>query len=149
MSTKALQLVLDQRRERERAAANELAKSQSELTQFREQLKNLQRYRLQYVAQMQDKGVSGLKADSFGHYQSFVAKLEQAMVAQQSAVHGFVQNVETKKKHWIEQQTKRKAIESLLKKKELAKEKAELRVEQKMLDEFATFQFFKKRGEVE
>lgn len=145
MADKALHLVLDQHKKHEQTASLEFAQAQQQLAEFRKQFANLQNYRNQYLQQMHDKGASGLYADSFGHYQKFVAKLEAAMVQQQQALPQVMNQVDVKKRNWIAMQNKRKAVESLIAKRELAAQVKANKLEQKMLDEFANFQFYKKQ----
>lgn len=146
MSDKALILVLDQHKKHEQQAVQELAQAQQQLVAFRQQFANLQNYRNQYVKQMHEKGASGLYADSYSYYQKFIVKLEEAMLQQQAALPKVMHQVELKKRHWVEMQSKRKAVETLLAKRELAAQKKADKLEQKMLDEFANFQFYQKQN---
>ncbi|MCE2595553.1 flagellar export protein FliJ [Motilimonas cestriensis] len=144
MSDKALHLVLEQHIKHEQQAAQEMAQAQQQLIEFRQQFANLQNYRNQYVQQMHDKGAAGLYADSFTYYQKFIVKLENAMQQQQQALPQVMHQVDVKKRNWVQVQSKRKAVESLLaKRKQAAQHKAD-KQEQKMLDEFSNFQYFQK-----
>ncbi|MFO6421865.1 flagellar export protein FliJ [Motilimonas sp. KMU-193] len=146
MSDKALILVLEQHKKHEQQAVQELAQAQQQLVAFRQQFANLQNYRNQYVKQMHEKGASGLYADSYSYYQKFIVKLEEAMLQQQAALPKVMHQVELKKRHWVEMQSKRKAVETLLAKRAHAAQKKADKLEQKMLDEFANFQFYQKQN---
>lgn len=52
--------------------------------------------------------------------------------------------VEQRRKLWLAQQAKTKAIEKLIEKQALAKQTRLAKAEQKMLDEFATNQFVRR-----
>lgn len=147
MSDKALLLVLEQHKKHEQQAVQELAQAQQQLVAFRQQFANLQNYRNQYVKQMHEKGASGLFADSYSYYQKFIVKLEEAMLQQQATLPKVMHQVELKKRHWVDIQSKRKAVETLLTKRQQAAQKRADKLEQKMLDEFANFQFYQKQGQ--
>lgn len=147
MSDKALLLVLEQHIKHEQQAAQEMAQAQQQLIAFRQQFANLQNYRNQYVRQMHEKGASGLYADTFTYYQKFVGKLETAMHQQQASLPQITHQVEVKKRNWIQMQSKRKAVESLLAKRQQAAQIKADKQEQKMLDEFSNFQYFQKQSQ--
>ncbi|WP_024870875.1 flagellar export protein FliJ [Tolumonas lignilytica] len=140
--SKALELLTSRLQEAEDRAAKMLAQAQMEQANFKRQLDALNEYRQIYSTQMTDKGVAGLEASHFNHYHSFIGKLDHASTQQQQGFQRARQQAEEKREEWLALQQRRKAIEMLLERKAQKEALKQLKQEQKLLDEFATFRFF-------
>ncbi|WP_035480469.1 flagellar export protein FliJ [Aliagarivorans marinus] len=143
MARQALYLMVEQLQQKEQDAAKALAEVQQQLRQFEGQLQHLEEYRRSYLEQALAHGADGLKAQSFHQYQMFIQKLEQASVQQNQSIQQIRQNLSLCRKQWQEQRAKRRAMELLIEKQVAEKEKAQLKAEQKLLDEYALFAHFR------
>jgi flagellar FliJ protein len=79
-------------------------------------------------------------------FQTFISKLDLACSAQMDKLNTAKKVVEQRRALWLNQQRKRKAIESVIDKQKKAALQEEQRQEQKMFDEFAMQQFFRKQN---
>jgi len=145
MARDPLQLVYEQREKQVEQALRAYKSAQQQLFEQRNQLQNLHQYRRQYVSQLTVKGSQGLSISELGKYQQFIVQLDQGITKQQQGIVKFEYDVHNEKKRWMESQISCKAMALLLEKK--AKQKAILadKKEQKLLDEFSTFQYFQKK----
>ena len=146
MARDALQLVYEQREKQVEQALQAYQKAQQLLFEQRSQLQNLHQYRRQYIAQLTEKGSQGLSISELGKYQQFIVQIDQGLTKQQQGLVKFEYDVHAQKKLWMESQVSCKAMAMLLEKKALQKAKIADRKEQQLLDEFATFQYFRKRS---
>jgi flagellar FliJ protein len=103
----------------------------------------LDQYKREYLAQLRNKGKDGVGALSFGQHQSFIDKLDKACEQQNYAIHQSKRVVEHKMGLWLAQQRKRKAIESLIEKKQMQLRVKQDRAEQQLLDEMSVQRFFR------
>jgi flagellar FliJ protein len=145
MSTNALQLVYEQREKQVEQALLAYQQAQKNLFEQRSQLQNLHQYRRQYSAQLSEKGAQGLTISTLSKYQQFIIQIDQGLTNQQSAIVKFEYAVHDKKKRWTDSQIAHKAMGLLLEKKAREATKLADKKEQQILDEFATFQFFRKK----
>lgn len=144
MSQKSLQIVQGQLREKEQQAALNFSKAQQQLVQFEQQLNQLEDYRRSYIERSLSQGIDGLRAEGFHRYQQFVQKLEEAQQQQQRSVAQLRQNVMHQRKQWINAQNRRQAIDKLIDKQQKMALQAQLKAEQKLLDEYALFAHLRK-----
>lgn len=143
MAIKQLEMVAKLEQEKEDKLAREFQQAQHHLEQNKQKMTGIENYRMEYLRQMQTKGQSGVTIDSYGHFQSFVTKLEEAMRQQSTVVSTAFQVVAQRKNLWLEQQRKRKAVEMLIDKHwDKVRVKAD-KIEQALLDEVATQRFFR------
>lgn len=149
MATNALQLVYEQREKQLEKSLQAYQKAQKALFEQRAQLQNLHQYRRQYIAQLSEKGSKGLTIDTLGKYQQFIVQIDQGVTNQQSVLVKFEYQVQETKRKWKESEVALKAMALLLDKKAREAELAAEKKEQKLLDEFATFQFFQKKQAVQ
>lgn len=111
-----------------------------------QKLDGLSQFRKEYFAQMTSKGQSGLSSAGFTHYHNFIAKIDQAIEQQSEAVNTAKRVAEQRQQHWQQQRIKAQAIEKLMQKQAQKLQAQRDRAEQKMLDEFATNQFFARKA---
>ncbi|TDF39479.1 flagellar export protein FliJ [Alteromonadaceae bacterium M269] len=143
MARSQLQLVADWEREKEDKLANDLSRSRQELLLHQQKLQGLEQYKREYLEQLKAKGADGLGSLSFGQHQSFIEKLDKACEQQRYAIHQAQRVVEHKMSLWLTQQSKRKAVESLLEKKRQEQKLKQDKAEQQLLDEISIQRFFR------
>ncbi len=138
-----LQLVARIELEKEQKAAQMFQMAQQNVMQQRQKLSSLQQYRLDYLRQIQNTGKSGVAAKAYHQHLSFVGKLDKACQQQMGIISQATLVADQRKRAWLEQQKRRKAVDMLLDKKALEAQKRESRLEQVMSDEFASQKFFR------
>lgn len=107
------------------------------LQQNQQKLSGLERYRLDYLHSIRVKGQQGVGAMSLNQHHQFVGKLDKACQQQISIINNAVLVVDQRKRQWLAQQQKHKAILHLVEIKQKAAQIKEAKLEQKMFDEFA------------
>ena len=111
----------------------------------RTQLEALNNYRLDYMKQMNEKVGSNLTSSQYQQFHQFIGQIDQAIKQQVDALKQTEEISKHRHQHWLEKQQKRQAVEILLDKKAQKRQLAESKAEQKMFDEFAMQQFYRKR----
>lgn len=104
----------------------------------------LANYRTDYIRQCQERGAQGVQSRQFNQYLNFITKLDQALEQQNMQVQQAREVTEKRRVAWVLMQRKRKAMELLIEKELLAIRQRADKVEQKMLDEIATQQYFRR-----
>ena len=140
--SKALQLLAERLQQAEDRAVRILALAQQDQQRYEMQLEALNQYRENYSSQLTERGAQGLTGLQFGHFQAFINKLDYASKQQLEGLNQVRQVTEKRRQEWLELQQQRKAIETLLERKAAQEAQRLARQEQKMLDEFSTFQHF-------
>lgn len=140
-----LQQVLKFESEKEQKALNDYMLAQRHYNEQRQKLRSLEQYRLDYLRQIQQTGKSGVHAQKYHQHLSFVGKLDKACEQQMHVISKAKMVSDQRKNLWQAQQQRRKAVEMLLQKKQMAAQKKADRAEQVMLDELATQKFFRAR----
>ncbi|MEZ9822575.1 flagellar export protein FliJ [Shewanella sp. 10N.286.45.A1] len=136
--------VLKLNQEAEEQASLQLRAAQLELQRRQSQLKALQDYRLDYMKQMEQQQGKNISASYYHQFHQFVRQVDDAIVQQVNSVQEAHTQQQHRQTHWQEKQQKRKAVELLLANKAEKAQLAEQRREQKMVDEFASQQFYRK-----
>lgn len=113
-----------------------------------QKLSGLNQFRLEYMQQLQQRAQSGLTSSTFRQYHAFINKIDEAIKQQAKVVGTARQVVEQRRRLWTQQQAKTKAIAKLIEKQQLLARQKQDKAEQKMLDEFATIQFFQRKQAV-
>ncbi len=139
-----LHLVLKLAVDAEEQTSVQFRSASMEVQKVQSQLDALNKYRLDYMSQMNDKVGTNLSSSQYQQFHKFIAQIDQAVSQQVEAV----KQAETfklhRQKHWLEKQQKRKAVEILIDKKAQKLQMAEAKAEQKLFDEFAVQQYFRK-----
>jgi flagellar FliJ protein len=146
MSKSALQRVYQQLEEQEKMAAQQYALIQQDAQCYQSQMQQLSDYRKQYLVQFTERGAEGITGDTYAHYHNFMKKLELAEFEQKQALDNIQKTVKNKHNAWMEVRKKRDALALLLDKRKVAAERVEQRKEQKELDEFSNFQYFRRKN---
>lgn len=143
MAIAQLKMVHKLEQDKEDKLAREFQQAQAHLDENKRKMKGIEDYRMDYLRQMQQKGDEGVTINSYGHFQSFVSKLEEAIKQQSSVISTAFAVVAQRKNLWLEQQRKRKAVEMLIDKHNNAMRVKADKVEQALLDEVAMQRFFR------
>jgi flagellar FliJ protein len=144
MSLHQFQLLVDVQREKEEKLQAQFVQAQQFLLQQQQKYQGLADYRTDYIRQSQQKASAGIQSRQFNQYLNFITKLDTALTQQQQQIMQAEKVVAQRKQTWLAQQKKRKALESLIAKEMALKQQKAAKQEQKMLDEIATLQFFRR-----
>lgn len=143
--TAQLQRVADFERDKEQRAAQAFLQAQQFVNQQKQKLANLQHYRLEYLRSIQKNGKQGVQAKDYHQHLSFVGKLDSACQQQQQIISQALLAADERKRQWLAQQQRLKAVTMLIDKRHLELVKRENKQEQAMLDEFAAQRFYRLR----
>ncbi|AVT48916.1 flagellar export protein FliJ [Shewanella baltica] len=139
-----LLLVLKLANDAEEQAALLLKSAQLECQKRLNQLSALNNYRLEYMKQMQSQQGQAISASHYHQFHRFIRQIDDAITQQNRVVADGEKQKEYRQQHWLEKQKKRKAVELLLASKEKKRQVFEQKREQKMTDEFASQQFYRR-----
>ncbi|WP_100655802.1 flagellar export protein FliJ [Alteromonas flava] len=143
MSQHQLQKVADWEQQKEDRCASAFHQAQQYLQQQQQRLNNIEQYRKEYIETITANGKGGLGARTYTQHLSFVAQLDQACQQQNTVISQAILVVDQRKREWLGQQRKRKAIEFVIEQKQLAKAKRIERLEQQQADEYALQRFIR------
>lgn len=146
MVNKQLYLVADMEQKKEDRLANDYSKAKDDLAEHEFRMQALQEHKTQYINDVLEQGKGGVKIEQMNRFQSFISKLDQACTVQMGKVETAKKVVQQRRALWLNQQRKRKAIEAVIDKQKQAALLKEAKEEQKMFDEFATQQFFRRHA---
>ncbi|MDF2178289.1 flagellar export protein FliJ [Aliiglaciecola sp. CAU 1673] len=144
MSTKQLEIVAHWEKEKEDKLARDYQLAVQNVNNNQQKLSGLQRYRLDYLRELQQRAMQGVGATTFGQHQAFVEKLDKACAQQTQMLARAKAVAEQRKGLWLKQQQKRKAVEMLIDKKHQEKAQKEAKHEQAMMDEIAIQRFVRR-----
>ncbi|MBD1582232.1 flagellar export protein FliJ [Pseudoalteromonas sp. S16_S37] len=146
MAANKLDLLYKLEADKEESLRVNYMQAQHHLNDNQQKLSGLNNFRLEYSQQLHLKAKQGLSSSGFTQYHAFIKKIEEAIQQQARTVNTAKQVVEQRKRLWLAQQVKAKAIAKLIEKQQLERQKRLDKAEQKMLDEFATNQFMRRRA---
>lgn len=132
-----LQTLLDLSHARMDDAARQLGQLLSSEQEGAKKLAMLMQYREEYHRGFLEAARQGLAQTQWANYQAFLARLDQAIAQQQSALDRSKQRTSDGQKAWLEQRNKTKAFDTLSQRHRSKSLKAEARAEQKLTDEHA------------
>ncbi|MFT7260229.1 MAG: flagellar FliJ protein [Glaciecola sp.] len=141
---KQLNMVSDVETKKEQKLAQNFQVAAKHLQDNQQKLSGLEQYRLEYLKLIQQKGQLGVEAKKLHQHQSFVAKLDRACEQQIQFVSQAVLVADQRKRQWLEQQKRRKAIEMLIAKKTKEAFAVEARIEQELFDELAIQKYIRR-----
>ncbi|GAP76113.1 flagellar protein FliJ [Pseudoalteromonas sp. SW0106-04] len=110
-----------------------------------QKLNGLNQFRQEYFAQLTQKAQAGLSSAGFSHYQNFISKIDQAIEQQTQVVETAHRVTEQHQSQWRQQRVRTEAVAKLIEKEKIKQQAKLAKAEQKMLDEFATNQFYARR----
>lgn len=125
-------------------AAEALAEAGRLLKESERNLDMLLEYRNDYIGRLEQNSQQGLFAESYQNFQSFLSKLNQAIVGQQTVVDTCKQKVADQRKYWQECERRKLSYGVLITKAETREQRAQLQKDQKLMDEHALRQSMKK-----
>lgn len=135
---KQLHMVAEIETKKEQKFAQNYQFAAKNLLDNQQKLSGLEQYRLDYLILIQKKGQLGVEAKELHQHQSFVGKLDRACEQQIQFVSQALLVEDQRKRQWLEQQKRRKAIEMLIAKKVKEATALESRQEQQLFDEIAS-----------
>ncbi len=138
-----LKLVLEIESKKEQMCARNHQEAKAHVLNNQQKLSGLERYRLDYLHSIRSKAQQGIDAMTMSQHHQFVAKLDKACEQQVQLINQAVLVADQRKKQWLDQQQKLKAIKTLIDIKLKKESVKQAKIEQKMFDEFACRQAFK------
>lgn len=132
-----LQTLLDLSHARMEDAARQLGLLLSSEQEGAKKLAMLIQYREEYQRGFLQAARQGLAQGQWANYQAFLARLDEAVAQQQSALDHSKQRTSDGQKAWLAQRNKTKAFDTLSQRHRSESLKAEARAEQKFTDEHA------------
>lgn len=138
---RALSLVRDKRQSDEEKALEDWVNCKNQVTNYENQIKQVEEFRLEYIRNMENEGRNGFTGTKLLAYQAFIEKLDNIAAKQKVELERLKMLTEQKRQMYLTRQKERKIIESLIEKHKQKRIKAELKAEQKLLDEFAVAQY--------
>ena len=144
MNNDKLNLLLKLDSDKEEKLRINYVQAQQNFISNQNKLQGLNDFRLEYNQQLHNKAKLGISCENIKQFNAFISKIEDAIAQQASTVRTAKQVEEQRRKLWMAQQAKSKAISKLIEKKEREKQAKENKAEQKMLDEFATNMFMRR-----
>lgn len=104
----------------------------------RSRLQMLEQYRDEYAQRMLDATADGVTRLILLNYQAFLARIDEAVAQQRSAVENSERNTRAGKDQWQDQNKKLKAIDTLSLRHDARERYRENKQEQKLQDEFSS-----------
>jgi flagellar FliJ protein len=137
-STAVLKMLQEMAVKEVELATEALAKALKDLDAAKKQEEMLHSYKEDYLVNMKKSLDVGVTVDAYQNYHQFMGKLEQAITGQREAVKFAEGHVKGKKLSLQEAQRKKLSYDVLLERADKRVLKAELKRDQKMMDEFAS-----------
>lgn len=144
MALAQLQLLVKVQQEKEDKLQAQYRAALQNYQSMQQKYQGLADYRVEYVQQTQSRGQEGMASRNFNQYLNFIGKLDAALTAQQQYVQQAKATAEQRLSQLLAMQKKRKALEILIERDLTEIQHKADRQEQKMLDEIATQQFFRR-----
>lgn len=144
MALAQLQLLVKVQQEKEDKLQAQYRAAQQNYQSMQQKYQGLADYRIEYVQQTQSRGQQGMESRQFNQYLNFIGKLDAALTAQQQYVQQAKASADQRLLQLLAMQKKRKALEILIERELAEIQRKADKQEQKMLDEIATQQFFRR-----
>ena len=144
MALAQLQLLVKVQREKEDKMQAQYRAALQNYQSMQQKYQGLADYRIEYVQQTQNRGQQGMESRQFNQYLNFIGKLDAALTAQQQYVQQAKASADQRLLQLLAMQKKRKAMEILIERELAELQRKADKQEQKMLDEIATQQFFRR-----
>jgi len=134
---KQLQPVGQLMEELERESALRVAGVQVRLTEAQQRCADLQRYLDEYRRMFAERAKAGMEVAGMRDYQTFIARLSEAVQTQQSVVEQLAAECQRERETWAQAAARKCAVEKAIEKAKSDDRKAEDRRAQRELDERA------------
>ncbi len=128
--------------ELERESALRVAGAQSRLSDAQQRCTELQRYLEEYRRMFAERAKSGMEVSGMRDYQTFIARLAEAVHTQQAVIDQLVAECEREREAWAQAAARKCAVDRAIDKAKSDERRAEDRRTQRELDERAQ----RKRG---
>jgi len=145
----SLQPLLDLMRDRTDEATRQLGKLIAAEQNARSRLEMLEQYRAEYAERLRTSIGEGLTVQAINNYQEFLQRIDTAIEQQTRQVQLSESETGRGKQNWQEQNSRLKAIDTLSLRHDCKVRAHENKQEQKLLDEFTSRQFNRKKNEEE
>ncbi|MCV2216784.1 flagellar export protein FliJ [Thauera sp. Sel9] len=132
-----LQPLLDLAQTRTDEAARQLGELLAAERDVAQKLQMLEDYRREYNDRFVEAAREGLSPDAWRNYGAFIARLDEAILAQRKLTEQSQQLTAQGQQHWLAQRNKLKAFDTLSQRHQASLARVEARQEQKMADEHA------------
>ena len=120
---------------KENHAARRLGVSQQSVLEAESKLRELQKYRQDYLEQFRLTGRAGTSAARLQEYQKFLARLNEAIRHQEALVRAGHKDRQTKQDQWMRRRTRSNALGKVLERYVEAERQQQEKREQKETDE--------------
>lgn len=120
---------------REQDAAREFGKSQRNVEQQKSRLEELRQYHKEYNERFQTAARAGMTAAQLHEYRAFLAKLENAIKEQETAVTTSQQASFVQKENWKQKHTRTQALGKVMQRYKNSEQQARDNREQKDTDD--------------
>ncbi len=122
---------------KEQRAAKRLGISRQSVLEAEAKLRELHKYRQDYLEQFKVAGQAGMHAARLQEYQTFLARLNEAIRHQETLVRAGHEDRQSKQDQWLHRRTRSKALGKVLERYVEAERKQQEKREQKETDEHA------------
>jgi flagellar protein FliJ len=140
-------LLIKIQQEREEKLQANFVTAQQFYLQAEQKYQGLANYRTEYIQQSQQQGSAGLQSRQYNQFVNFIGKLDQAISQQGRAVQQAKLAAEQRKQSWLTMQKKRKALELLVERNNMAELQKQLKNEQKNADEYSSQLFMRRQAQ--
>lgn len=121
----------------ERERAERVALAEKHLAEMQEKLAALEKYRGEYEAGFKTRTSAGFGAAAIRDFQTFLARLGEALTQQKELVEGARKALDAEKNHWREAAQRSHVVDTLAERWQSEETQAENRRDQQMSDELA------------
>jgi flagellar protein FliJ len=132
-----LDIVQQQASRTERERAERVALAEKHLVEMQQKLTALEKYRGEYEAGFKTRAGAGFGAVAVRDFQTFLARLGEALIAQKELVVAARDALDAEKNHWREAAQRAHVVETLAERWQIEETQAENRRDQQMSDELA------------
>lgn len=137
-NSKKLQPIADIARQKERRSARRHGDIMREFQQQQHQLDELIQYRNQYIEQFQNTAKDGLPIGKMREFQSFLARLTQAISAQRQQVELKQEVCDQSQSDWKDKRGRSKMMNKVVEKSQLEEKQTAAKREQRELDDLSS-----------
>ena len=134
----SLQPLLELMQTRTDEATRQLGKLIAAEQNAKSRLQMLEQYREEYAQRLREATAQGITRSVLHNYLDFLARIDQAITQQSTAVSQSEQSTALGQDHWKEQNKKLKAIDTLSLRHDARERQRYGKLEQKMQDEFSS-----------
>ncbi|HRB20672.1 MAG TPA: flagellar export protein FliJ [Nitrosomonas sp.] len=143
MPKSSLHTLIELTRQQMDSAAKKLGLFNTHLQTAEKKLELLTHYRTNYQVHLQNTMKQGIGHTQWHNFNSFMHKLDSAVNEQQQNVEQAKNNRNIIREEFLSYQRKLKSFETLLKRQQQTEQLRQTKIEQKLMDEFATSNYIR------